>query len=944
MLSTHPPLPLINHLEPASHAVDPLKNLLPEVSSEMTHEQRLAGQLIHLASQFHGSEYNQVKFGPRGSPLVYIPLSIHVPDHFKQLQARQASYMQGKSWWLYDRRTFMDIQRTPEHVDVRASAVQSAPLVILSTSSADICCDISAAIETPIIPTYWMNTDHQLKTSDTHPINISPIIPPELLSTISLHLSISEPASPTMFDIHPAFSLDRWTTYSPAPPLPPPSRNESMPSLSTEYTFPPQPRPPPVSQFIWNRSSIQCALQAALASDIGMGHSPAANSLSESGAPPSIPRLPPLNLPNYDILGEILATVDDSSLVEPSSTSRLGHARNYSAPPIMFKTMFSDALNSKKRAQIGTMGGGQPTKTIDFYSKSRHQGNENWNLSVITEEIPSTTSNRLPSIDTAAPVISSSAFPPSPPVLVRLNGPMPELDASSDDDELAFLGSPWPDYSHAAHELGIDILRIPIPEGLPPLSSSALDNHLTRLISTYTLNGTHVLVHCRGGVGRAGLVACCWMLRLGLCGWPSSFASDIDPDEVRRETLRLVEKVIGVVRRRRSLKAIETYEQVSFLVGYVEFMMENVAGGYIFIWVQSALDRCQSGTTISQHWFIEKPLLEALPAARNPTTSSDKPQSLLRRMMIWSISHYILCLLSVSRAYADIIPAVSVASQYSLATSTSIPYPKATLSNSDTQAYLTSNWGLSKGKIQNGASDLAFVSDPFPNNPVPTATENVTGPVLQVTYPKGSFKDNNSGGAQMYSLWNSSGSAFESMMISYEVAFDSGFDWVLGGKLPGLRGGPDPNGCSGGHQPNGTDCFSVRLMWRKNGAGEGTPDALTYSNPVCDHAGAAYNDVSVISQQNLQIRSSDVITTGGLYFSTFFWRLQLFVGRNPKHTHVLPQHANVGKFVPIQPFGQQSERRSRFTDVAISVVGTLRCQQHIACGMYMHALEPQTCL
>lgn len=41
---------------------------------------------------------------------------------------------------------------------------------------------------------------------------------------------------------------------------------------------------------------------------------------------------------------------------------------------------------------------------------------------------------------------------------------------------------------------------------------------------------------------------------------------------VRKDALRLVERVIGVVRRRRSLKAVETYEQVRFLVGYVEWL------------------------------------------------------------------------------------------------------------------------------------------------------------------------------------------------------------------------------------------------------------------------------------------------------------------------------------------------------------------------------------
>jgi len=85
----------------------------------------------------------------------------------------------------------------------------------------------------------------------------------------------------------------------------------------------------------------------------------------------------------------------------------------------------------------------------------------------------------------------------------------------------------------------------------------------------------------------------------------------------------------------------------------------------------------------------------------------------------------------------------------------------------------------------------------------------------------GSFEDNDTGGAQFYAMWNSSsGTAYESMMLSYEVAFDSGFDWRKGGKLPGLRGGPDPNNCSGGHQANGTNCFTTRLMWRTNGEGE----------------------------------------------------------------------------------------------------------------------------
>jgi hypothetical protein len=177
-----------------------------------------------------------------------------------------------------------------------------------------------------------------------------------------------------------------------------------------------------------------------------------------------------------------------------------------------------------------------------------------------------------------------------------------------------------------------------------------------------------------------------------------------------------------------------------------------------------------------------------------------------------------------------------VASQYSLSTSTTLPFPQATLKNSSSQSFITSNWGLSKGRIQNGASNLVFVNDPFPNAPAPGSTSNSSAPVLQVQYPAGSFQDNNIGGAQFYAMWNSSGSAFQSMLVTYEVAFDANFDWVKGGKLPGLRGGPDPNNCSGGNQANGTNCFSSRLMWRPDGNGEGELVFCLHVGTACSHA------------------------------------------------------------------------------------------------------------
>lgn len=243
---------------------------------------------------------------------------------------------------------------------------------------------------------------------------------------------------------------------------------------------------------------------------------------------------------------------------------------------------------------------------------------------------------------------------------------------------------------------------IPTPEGLAPSSVHTLDSHLTKLIHTYTLAGTPILVHCRGGVGRAGLVACCWALKLGLCGWVEMDAvevkekvkasaivdgaiaeassnvgaprligsrangplvtlddggggivhtsrgglvakdglSDTGTDQERREvvgveikdqgprlvgdlgeivdtcavatvgpdrqgneeaegarlnaghqhqpegrinvrsdTMQLIQRVIGLLRRRRSAKAVETFEQVKFLVEYVEFLRAKEGSG-----------------------------------------------------------------------------------------------------------------------------------------------------------------------------------------------------------------------------------------------------------------------------------------------------------------------------------------------------------------------------
>lgn len=59
------------------------------------------------------------------------------------------------------------------------------------------------------------------------------------------------------------------------------------------------------------------------------------------------------------------------------------------------------------------------------------------------------------------------------------------------------------------------------------------------------------------------------------------------------------------------------------------------------------------------------------------------------------------------------------------------------------------------------------------------------------------------------------------VILRYSVYFPASFDWVKGGKLPGLFGGTAGTyGCSGGNQDARDICWSARLMWRAGGKGE----------------------------------------------------------------------------------------------------------------------------
>lgn len=174
--------------------------------------------------------------------------------------------------------------------------------------------------------------------------------------------------------------------------------------------------------------------------------------------------------------------------------------------------------------------------------------------------------------------------------------------------------------------------------------------------------------------------------------------------------------------------------------------------------------------------------------------------------------------------------------------------------------------------------------------------------VLRVRYPAGSASPAVSrkhnlplGGAQFYADLGISPK--KSLRLSYYLKFSENFDFVKGGKLPGLFGGA---GNSGGEIPNGNDGFSTRFMWRKNGAGEVyayLPNSTEYGTSIGrgnwqfqrgkwhhleqvivltqpkknnGEVQVWLDGKQVLNQKKLIFRTTDKLKIEGIFFSTFF--------------------------------------------------------------------------
>lgn len=113
---------------------------------------------------------------------------------------------------------------------------------------------------------------------------------------------------------------------------------------------------------------------------------------------------------------------------------------------------------------------------------------------------------------------------------------------------------------------------------------------------------------------------------------------------------------------------------------------------------------------------------------------------------------------------------------------------------------------------------------------------------MQAYYPAGSYNFQNSpqGGFSFYAPGPASVdlTTAKEATFAYTVYFPAGFNFVKGGKVPGLYGGNSDDeavSCSGGRRDDG--CWSARMMWRTNGAGElytYLPPDFSQNQAVCD--------------------------------------------------------------------------------------------------------------
>ncbi|GMK53902.1 hypothetical protein CspeluHIS016_0104880 [Cutaneotrichosporon spelunceum] len=128
------------------------------------------------------------------------------------------------------------------------------------------------------------------------------------------------------------------------------------------------------------------------------------------------------------------------------------------------------------------------------------------------------------------------------------------------------------------------------------------------------------------------------------------------------------------------------------------------------------------------------------------------------------------------------------------------------------------------GSTTSGSFDSMTIEGNNPGLKTAYGLARFDGNSATFTYRKGQVGDNNSW------FWYTTADPGNTGMdlttartasFTYTVKFSDGFDWKLGGKLPGWYGGDSADAgkhCTG--HAGSASCFTSRLMWRPDGVGE----------------------------------------------------------------------------------------------------------------------------
>ncbi|EST08286.1 Dual specificity phosphatase, catalytic domain protein [Kalmanozyma brasiliensis GHG001] len=619
--------------------------------------------LAHLASQHHMSPYSIMKFGPRGSPFAYIPITLQQPEVVENTRQRQREEeLQAKAWFIAKRQKKLGLASVPMDSDddlpvlsLPSDMFQAKPGANGSSPPPSVGTKRPASLSTPpgdrarsVLRT---EPDQQVERSEAVEASSSP---EEVNAPPSREVSSSEedevaPAKDQV-DLSNFDRSTRMVELSSTPERAAASAaktdaangngevaDELMTSSSAGSSVElggPMDKERTMAQEMEHATSTDKPAQAKDASlgplvhgdqnGNGVSHRATEEQQQQQQLAMKTSDTHPIHispvLPDdllADVGRRIRAQAEPQLLRLSSSEGNTSLTTGYFDDHPAAQVRGERLIRLRNMLDLTTVTSTDPSANYLSQSQLAEQASRETSLTLSSSE---------PSRGIGNFLLSSC-----PGKKVRLSGPVRGRGAICrdlgldlgriysigvravvcclNDEELSYLGAPWGEYEREADRLGLDVYRLPMAEGFAPTNVEEMDAAMTSIVQDCTMRGTNVLVHCRGGVGRAGLIACSWLLKMGFVGDGSGrrgVLGEMDVDEsgsareiVERTTsatahegvvgngegpsereqeeeadtiLDTVRCLIETIRRRRSPKAIETAEQVRFLVEYVTYL------------------------------------------------------------------------------------------------------------------------------------------------------------------------------------------------------------------------------------------------------------------------------------------------------------------------------------------------------------------------------------